>query len=356
MHTLCRTDYIRHLSTCSAIRRALTPRGRDCERQALSLEQTKAPPLNILYIYDLQDPTKFDPILVAALGYAMGAELAAPITQSAGQGGQMPRRGRRQALPSRASPAAQDPQPREWDVDVLLQLEERRCARNARSDQFHRRRAQPAAERAHRSSPSILPVCDTAAQHGDRCRKAARRSRPGTLYVADAKDQSNAGPHEALRLFHRAGLPCSNSAHLNVRIYMKSRPGAFSGGAARRHRDALHRRGSESAQIHPERRHAFHRPSKLSARDADAQLAYGHGPTPRRAFRDGPYLNDQSRPTRRSRPRATAGTITITASATTGINNNQGFLSQPMSGVACASGSIRFGPGASSPPGRAAPS
>jgi len=38
-------------------------------------------PLNLIYIYDLQDPTRFDPLLVAALGYALAAELAEPLCQ-----------------------------------------------------------------------------------------------------------------------------------------------------------------------------------------------------------------------------------------------------------------------------------
>jgi hypothetical protein len=38
-------------------------------------------PLNLLYIYDIQDPTRFDPLFVAALGYALAAEFAEPLTQ-----------------------------------------------------------------------------------------------------------------------------------------------------------------------------------------------------------------------------------------------------------------------------------
>lgn len=87
---------------------------------ALCLWTNEAAPLNILYIYDLQDPTKFDPIFVAALGYAIGAELAAPLTQSQAKEDKC-----RAAVESKLAMArftgSQESSPQEWDTDVLLQ-------------------------------------------------------------------------------------------------------------------------------------------------------------------------------------------------------------------------------------------
>lgn len=76
-------------------------------------------PLNLLYIYDCQDPTLFDPLFVAALGYAIAVELAVPITQDRGLKAQM-----ENELEAKMSAArlvtSQDNSSSEFDIDVLL--------------------------------------------------------------------------------------------------------------------------------------------------------------------------------------------------------------------------------------------
>lgn len=86
---------------------------------ALCLWSNDAAPLNILYVYDIQDPTKFDPIFVAALGYAMGAELAMPITQSKAKRDDCVAQSTAKIGLARFT-GSQESSPREWDTDVLL--------------------------------------------------------------------------------------------------------------------------------------------------------------------------------------------------------------------------------------------
>lgn len=77
-------------------------------------------PLNLAYVWDLTDPTKFDPIFVAALGYAVGATLAMPITQSQSQRDRCNNLVEGKLGVARLT-GAQESSPEEWDVDVLLQ-------------------------------------------------------------------------------------------------------------------------------------------------------------------------------------------------------------------------------------------
>lgn len=90
------------------------------EIQGQLLLSNETAPLNIVYIYDHEDPTKFDPIFVAALGYAMGVELAMPITQSKSK-----RDDCKSAVEGHLGMArfagAQEASPEEWDTDIMLQ-------------------------------------------------------------------------------------------------------------------------------------------------------------------------------------------------------------------------------------------
>lgn len=106
-------DWIRNVKTADEMKRdKWTVEG----RQLLCNETA---PLNLLYIYDLQDPSIFDALLVAALGYAMAAELAIPLTQDRGLKSQM-----EAELEAKISAArlvtSQDNSAEEFDVDVLL--------------------------------------------------------------------------------------------------------------------------------------------------------------------------------------------------------------------------------------------
>lgn len=75
--------------------------------------------LDVLYIYDVQDPTQFDPAFVHVLAYNIASELGFPLTQNTARV--------QMALQQMAGKndiarfaGAQENAPREWDVDVLL--------------------------------------------------------------------------------------------------------------------------------------------------------------------------------------------------------------------------------------------
>lgn len=87
--------------------------------EGLQLLCNESAPLNLIYIYDCQDPSVFDPLFVAALGYAIAVELALPLTQDKALKAQM-----QQAMEGKLSAArlvtSQDNSTEELDVDVLL--------------------------------------------------------------------------------------------------------------------------------------------------------------------------------------------------------------------------------------------
>jgi hypothetical protein len=77
------------------------------------------PPLNIFYIWDIQDATKFDPLFVQALGYSLAVELAQPLTQSIAK-----QRAAMAMLEDKMGAArttgSQDNSVKDWDVDIWL--------------------------------------------------------------------------------------------------------------------------------------------------------------------------------------------------------------------------------------------
>lgn len=76
-------------------------------------------PLDILYNFDLTDPTQFDPLLSEAIGYAVGAALAIPLGRDKAlkQIMEGEREGR---LSSARLVSAQENSRREWDTDTWL--------------------------------------------------------------------------------------------------------------------------------------------------------------------------------------------------------------------------------------------
>lgn len=76
-------------------------------------------PVNLVYIYDLQDPTQFDPLLVHAVGDALGAELAEPLTQSTAKRDELLKIVEGKLETARFT-GSQENSTREWDTDVWL--------------------------------------------------------------------------------------------------------------------------------------------------------------------------------------------------------------------------------------------
>lgn len=77
-------------------------------------------PLNLLYIFDLTDVTRMDPMLVRAIGYDLGAEIALAMT------GEIAKRDRCLAALGEIQASArlasmQENSSDEWDVDIWLQ-------------------------------------------------------------------------------------------------------------------------------------------------------------------------------------------------------------------------------------------
>lgn len=76
-------------------------------------------PLDIIYGCDLQDPTRFEPLLVEALGFALAAVLARPLKQSSDLKQEMEGElDRRMSIARLVSSQADSP--REWDEDIWL--------------------------------------------------------------------------------------------------------------------------------------------------------------------------------------------------------------------------------------------
>lgn len=76
-------------------------------------------PLDTLYIFDLVDPTRFDPLLAESIGYAMGAALAVPLKQSKQARNDLLSIVEGKLAAARLA-ASQENSPKEWDVDVWL--------------------------------------------------------------------------------------------------------------------------------------------------------------------------------------------------------------------------------------------
>lgn len=76
-------------------------------------------PLDLVYIYDCQDPALFDPLFVEALAYGIAAELAIPITQDKALKAAMEAK-REEKLASARTVSAQDNGAADWDNDVML--------------------------------------------------------------------------------------------------------------------------------------------------------------------------------------------------------------------------------------------
>ena len=75
--------------------------------------------LNVVYIHDIEDPTKFSPLFVAALGHAIGEALAQPIAQSLAKEEKC-RRVVEGKLAIARTINSQANSPEEFDADVLL--------------------------------------------------------------------------------------------------------------------------------------------------------------------------------------------------------------------------------------------
>lgn len=77
------------------------------------------PPFQCVYIYDCQDPTKFDSLFVQALAYNIASELAISLTQNSqrAQAGLQMMEGK---LSIARLAGAQENAPREWDDDIWL--------------------------------------------------------------------------------------------------------------------------------------------------------------------------------------------------------------------------------------------
>lgn len=75
--------------------------------------------MDLIYIYDCQDPALFDPLFVQALAYALAAELAIPLTQDKALRSSMENL-RNDRLASARTVSSQDNSAQVWDNDVLL--------------------------------------------------------------------------------------------------------------------------------------------------------------------------------------------------------------------------------------------
>lgn len=76
-------------------------------------------PLALVYIFDLQDPTQMDPLLIDAIGYEIGAKLAQPLGQDKALADRAEARGA-SAIAAAELPSAQENFVRELDIDVAL--------------------------------------------------------------------------------------------------------------------------------------------------------------------------------------------------------------------------------------------
>lgn len=77
------------------------------------------PPLNIYYVYDLQDCTKMSPALVDAIALELVQRIGLPLTQSQSRVEKASKRFV-DTLQTGQNIDSQQNAPREWDVDILL--------------------------------------------------------------------------------------------------------------------------------------------------------------------------------------------------------------------------------------------
>lgn len=87
--------------------------------EGLKLLTDETAPLNVVYIYDCQDPTIFDAMLATAIGYAMGEALAWPIAQSRDLEAKMGKK-KDAKIPDARLVGSQENSAEEWDEDVWL--------------------------------------------------------------------------------------------------------------------------------------------------------------------------------------------------------------------------------------------
>lgn len=76
-------------------------------------------PLHVLYGWDLQDPTKFSPLLSTVIGLAIGVDLCKPLTGSLAERDRLLNMIQGKLETARLANAQQNSS-REWDVDVWL--------------------------------------------------------------------------------------------------------------------------------------------------------------------------------------------------------------------------------------------
>lgn len=77
------------------------------------------PPLNLVYIYDLMDPTRFDPLLIEALAHALATDIAVPLTQDRSKRADLAAITEGKLSIARLA-GAQENAPKEWDEDIWL--------------------------------------------------------------------------------------------------------------------------------------------------------------------------------------------------------------------------------------------
>lgn len=84
-----------------------------------NLYTDESAPLNVIYIFDLQDPTRFDPLLVHAIANHLALECAWPITHSQETYDRVAKKfdGKLEAARLVTS---QENSPKEWDEDIWL--------------------------------------------------------------------------------------------------------------------------------------------------------------------------------------------------------------------------------------------
>jgi hypothetical protein len=89
----------------------------DGTAQFLHTDETS--PLDVVYGFDLQDATQFDPLLAHTIGYQIAVELCNPLTQSTERLKTVEAIFEGKIAISRLV-GSQENSPREWDEDILL--------------------------------------------------------------------------------------------------------------------------------------------------------------------------------------------------------------------------------------------
>jgi len=84
-----------------------------------TLQTNDGPAFFAAYIWDLQDTTKFDPLLVHAIAYSLATELCEPLTQSSTKL-QLMQRKLQDKMGDARTIAGQENSPKPWDVDIWL--------------------------------------------------------------------------------------------------------------------------------------------------------------------------------------------------------------------------------------------